>query len=344
MKKIILLLSMIFMLAACGGKGDKEKANNVLYVYEWADYIPKQIFEKFEKETGIKVVEDIYSSNEEMFAKLKAGGKGYDLVIPSTDYAEIMMNEGMLEKIDKNQIPNFKNIDPIVLDKLHYFDKDNNYAVPYVMGATVIAVNKKYVKDYPRDYTIFERKDLAGRMTLLDDMREVMTSALGTLGYPQNTTSEKEIAQAADLVKQWKKNIAKFDSESYGKGFANGDFWVVQGYAENIYVELDPDQKKDTDFIIPEKGGTSYIDSFVLLKDSKNKEAAYKFLNFINEPENYALICDHLGLPSINVPARKLVTKKPMYTIEDLKNTQTLRDIKSTLDLQNKYWQQILVD
>ncbi|MGL4308027.1 extracellular solute-binding protein [Cetobacterium sp. SF1] len=343
MKKILFLLSLIFMLVGCGSK-EEDKANNVLYVYEWADYIPQQLFEKFQKETGIKVVEDIYSSNEEMFAKLKAGGKGYDLVIPSTDYAEIMMNEGMLDKIDKSKMPNFKNIDPIVLDKLHYFDKNNDYAVPYVMGATVIAVNKDQVKDYPRDYTIFGRTDLAGRMTLLDDMREVMTSALGTLGYPQNTTDEKAIAQAADLVKQWKKNIAKFDSESYGKGFANGDFWVVQGYAENIWVELDDSQRATTDFVIPEKGGTSYIDSFVLLKDSRNKEAAYKFLNFIQEPENYALICDHLGLPSINVPARELIKTKPMYTIEELKNTETLRDIKSTLDLQNKYWQQILVD
>ncbi|WP_370521043.1 extracellular solute-binding protein [Cetobacterium sp. 2A] len=167
------------------------------------------MFDNFEKETGIKVIEDIYSSNEEMFAKLKAGGKGYDIVTPSTDYVEILMNENMLEKLDKSKLPTFDNIDPMVLEKIQYFDKDNSYAVPYIMGSTGIAVNTKYVKDYPRDYTIYERTDLAGRMTLLDDMREVLTSALGTLGYSQTIEDETAIAQASDLVKKWKKNIAK---------------------------------------------------------------------------------------------------------------------------------------
>lgn len=344
MKKFILLVSLLVLFIACGKEENSSKDSQVLYLYDWADYIPKEIFENFQKETGIKVVEDIYSSNEEMFAKLKAGGKGYDIVVPSTDYVEILMNDGMLEKLDKSKISTFENIDPMVLEKMQYFDKNNEYGVPYVMGATVIAVNKDYVKDYPRDYTIFERSDLAGRMTLLDDMREVMTSALGTLGYPQTVQDEKAISDAAELVKKWKKNIAKFDSESYGKGFANGDFWVVHGYAENIFLELDDEQREKVDIIIPEKGGTSYIDSFAILKDAPNKDAAYKFIEFIHRPENYKVVAEHLGLPSINVPARDYIGTEPMYEIDDLKNTEILRDIKSTLDIQNKYWQQIMVD
>jgi spermidine/putrescine transport system substrate-binding protein len=334
------------MFVACGSDSDKKTGQDgqVLYLYGWADYIPKELYEKFEDETGIKVVEDIYSSNEEMFAKLKAGGAGYDIVMPSTDYAEILINENMAEKLDKDQIFGLENIDPMVMKKLEYFDKGNEYVVPYVMGATGIAVNKNYVKDYPQDYTIFNRKDLAGRMTLLDDMREVMTSALGTLGYPQTTTDENVIAEAAEMVKGWKKNIAKFDSESFGKGFANEDFWVVQGYAENIYQELDEDQRANTDFIIPEKGATAYIDSFVILVDSKNKENAHKFLSFIHQPENYKVVAEHLELPSINLPARELVEVEPLYPIEKLENAQILRDIKDTLELQNKYWQEIMVD
>lgn len=344
MKKLITLLSLTFLLFACGDKDSaKKNDDNKLYVYAWADFIPKEVYEKFEKETGIKVVEDIYSSNEEMFAKLKAGAKGYDILMPSTDYVEILNNEGMIEHLDKSKISTFENIDPIVLEKVQYFDKDNVMSIPYAMGATGIIVNKEKVKDYPRDFSIYQRNDLKGRMTLLDDMREVMTSALLTLGYKQDTTNEKEVAEAAELVKQWKKNIVKFDAESFGKGFSTGEFWVVHGYADNVYRELDDEQRENTDFIIPEKGGVSYIDSLVITKDSKNKENAYKFLEFIHRPEIYAEIADILEIPSINIPAKGKMETTPLYEIEDLKNTEILRDVKNALPIQNKYWQQVLV-
>lgn len=341
MKKIFALITLIFTFLGCG----KEKRDpNTLYLYGWSYYIPSSIYEKFEKETGIKVVEDIYSSNEEMFTKLKAGGTGYDIVMPSTDFTEILKNEGMISKLDKSKLPNLKNIDPFVFEKMRYFDPNNEYAVPYVMGATVIAVNTKYVKDFPEDFTIFNNPAYKGKMTLLDDMREVMSSALGTLGFSQTEKDPNNISKAAELVKSWKKNIAKFDAESFGKGFANEDFWVVHCYPDNVLNELTPEQKKYTKFIIPKKGGTSYIDSFVILSSAPNKEAAYKFIDFIHRPDNYAIIVDYLQAPSINIPARKLRKNKPLYTIEDLKNTEILKDIKDTLDIQNQYWQEILID
>ncbi|MGL5354972.1 MAG: extracellular solute-binding protein [Cetobacterium sp.] len=342
MKKILTLLSFIFLLFSCGK--EKQKNENILYLYGWADYIPAKIYEDFQKETGIKVIEDIYSSNEEMFAKIKAGGTGYDILTPSTDYAEILMNDGMIEKLDKTKLPSLKNIDSMVFEKLQYFDANNDYAFPFAMGATIIAVNTKYVKDFPKDFSIYNNPAYKGKMTLLDDMREVMTSALGMLGHPQTTEDEAAIANAAKLVKEWKKNIAKFDSESFGKGFANEEFWVVHCYPDNVLNELTEEQLKTTEFIIPEKGGTSYIDSFVIPKTAPNKEGAYKFLDFIQRPENYKLIAEHLKIPSINVPARELISENPLYSIEDLSHTQILRDIKNTLDIQSKYWQEVLID
>lgn len=337
-----MLLTLPFLLLACGGNSSK-KNDKVLYVYAWADFIPKEVYQEFEKETGIKVIEDIYSSNEEMFAKLKAGAKGYDILMPSTDYVEILNNEGMIEHLDKSKISTLENIDPLVLEKVQYFDKENVMSVPYAMGATGIMVNKEHVKDYPRDFSIFLREDLKGRMTLLDDMREVMTSALLTLGYEADTMVEAEISAAAELVKQWKKNIVKFDADSFGKGFATGEFYVVHGYSDNVYRELDDEQRENTDFIIPEIGGVSYIDSLVITKGSKNMENAYKFLEFIHKPEVYAMIADELEIPSINIPAKELMESTPLYEIEDLKNTEILRDIKNALPIQNRYWQQVLV-
>ena len=349
LKKSLAVSLLTLAFIGCGnneaesGTETSPKADykNAVYLYSWTEYIPPEIFEMFEKETGIKVVEDIYSTNEEMFTKLKAGAVGYDIVVPSPDYAEIMMNEKMLSPIDKNKISTYGNIDKRVLEKLESFDKGNNYAVPYTMSATIIAVNKEKVKDYPRDYTIYDRKDLKGRMSLLDDMKEVLIAGLGMAGYSQDTDSEEGMRKAADMIIGWKDNIAKFDSESFGKNFASGDFWVVQGYAENIYMELTDEQIENTDFVVPQKGGSASIDSFVILETSKNKDNAHKFIEFIHRPEIYALVADYLMLPSINVPAVEFMEEEPLFTLDDLQNAELLKDTTPTLELQNRYWEEI---
>ena len=340
MKKIFLMLLSIFTLISCGESRDE----NTLYVYSWADYIPQFVYSDFEAETGIKVVEDIYSSNEEMYTKIKAGGEGYDIIMPSADYYEIMMKEDMLAKLDKTQLENIQYIDDVYMAKLREFDPENDYGVPYMRGITCIAVNKKFVKDYPKDYTIYNREDLAGRMTLLDDMREVLVPALALNGYKQDADSVEAMDKAKATILDWKKNIAKFDSESYGKGFANGDFWVVQGYPDNIYRELSEEDRENVDFIIPPgEQGYSSIDSFVILKDSKNYDKALQFINYIHRPDVYAKISDAIEIPSINLKADKLVTRKPLYDVSKTKDAQLLRDIGDKLDIQNKYWQEILI-
>ena len=340
MKKIFLMLLSIFTLISCGESRDE----NTLYVYSWADYIPQFVYSDFKAETGIKVVEDIYSSNEEMYTKIKAGGEGYDIIMPSADYYEIMMKEDMLAKLDKTQLENIQYIDDVYMAKLREFDPENDYGGPYMRGITCIAVNKKFVKDYPKDYTIYNREDLAGRMTLLDDMREVLVPALALNGYKQDADSVEAMDKAKATILDWKKNIAKFDSESYGKGFANGDFWVVQGYPDNIYRELSEEDRENVDFIIPPgEQGYSSIDSFVILKDSKNYDKALQFINYIHRPDVYAKISDAIEIPSINLEADKLVTKKPLYDVSKTKDAQLLRDIGDKLDIQNKYWQEILI-
>ena len=340
MKKIFLMLLSIFTLISCGESRDE----NTLYVYSWADYIPQFVYSDFEAETGIKVVEDIYSSNEEMYTKIKAGGEGYDIIMPSADYYEIMMKEDMLAKLDKAQLENIQYIDDVYMAKLREFDPENDYGVPYMRGITCIAVNNKFVKDYQKDYTIYNREDLAGRMTLLDDMREVLVPALALNGYKQDADSVEAMDKAKATILDWKKNIAKFDSESYGKGFANGDFWVVQGYPDNIYRELSEEDRENVDFIIPPgEQGYSSIDSFVILKDSKNYDKALQFINYIHRPDVYAKISDAIEIPSINLEADKLVTKKPLYDVSKTKDAQLLRDIGDKLDIQNKYWQEILI-
>ena len=286
---------------------------------------------------------DNFASNEEMYTKLKAGGSGYDITFPSADYVSIMIKEGMLEKLDKTKIPNIAQLDPYFVSRIA-FDKGNLYSVPYVMGAAGIIVNKDKVKNYPKNYHIYENAALKGRMTMLDEMREVMGAALKTLGYSVNSTNEAELLKAKDLVLKWKANIQKYDSESFAKGFASGEFWVVQGYGENVYKEADENMKKNIDFIIADTGGTMYMDNLVILKDAKNKELAYKFINFIHEPSVYARICDDFRFPSINIAARGLIKEQPYYSFESLKKCELQEDLGDKIDLWNTIWQQIRLE
>jgi spermidine/putrescine transport system substrate-binding protein len=324
------------------GQAKKTDAQQTLYIYNWTYYIPDQVVKDFEKEYNAKVVYDMYASNEEMFTKLKAGGSGYDLVFPSGDYVSIMIKENMLEQIDRAKVPNFKNLDPAVLAKIH-FDEGSKYSVPYMMGAAGVAVNKKHVPNFDKSWSLFNREDLKGRMTMLDDMREVLGAALKSLGYSVNTKNLDELEKAKELVKQWKTKIVKFDAESFGKGFAAGEFWVVQGYQENIFLELDESARKDVEFFIPKEGSAMYMDNMVLLKNAKNKELAYTFMNYIHEPKVYAQIVDFLMLPSINVPARDIRTKKPNYEIADLDRSEFKEDLGESLNEYNQVWQKIIV-
>uniref|UniRef100_UPI004056E81D extracellular solute-binding protein n=1 Tax=Candidatus Electronema sp. TaxID=2698783 RepID=UPI004056E81D len=354
MKKLsLLLLSAAALCLSVQGCSDSKKeeqapskdksAEQKLFVYNWTYYIPDQVVRDFEKAYNVKVVYDMYASNEEMFTKLKAGGGGYDLVFPSGDYVSIMIKENMLEPIDKNKMPNFVNIDPAVLNKIN-FDTGNKYSVPYMMGAAGVAVNTKEVPaGFDKSWSIFNRDDLKGRMTMLDDMREVLGAALKSLGYSVNTKNVEELKKAKDLVKQWKSKIVKFDAESFAKGFAAGDFLVVQGYAENVFLELDEEAKKNVSFFIPKEGSAMYMDSMVLLKNAKNKELAYTFMNYIHKPEVYAQVADFLMLPSINVPARDIRKVKPNYEIADLERSEFKEDLGDMLKDYNQIWQEIIV-
>jgi len=336
---IALALCLAASLASCSAKPKS------LYIFNWTYYTPDTVIEKFEKEYGCKVVYDSFDSNETMFAKLKAGGSSYDIVFPSADYVSIMAKEGMLAPIDKTKLKNWKNIDPAVLQRSKDYDPDNKYSVPYYMGAAGVAVNKTKVKGYEKSWSIFTRKDLAEKMTMLDDMREVMGDALAFLGKSVNTADEAEIQAAKKLVNEgWKPNLLKFDAEAFAKLFANGETWVAQGYAESIFEEYDAAKRGDVDFFIPKEGGPLYIDSMVMLKNSKNQDLAMKFIDFIHRPEIYAEFCDAFGFPATaNVPARDLKKGNMWYKAEDLANCELKLDVGENLPKYDAAWQEIKV-
>ncbi|MDR1748041.1 MAG: extracellular solute-binding protein [Spirochaetaceae bacterium] len=338
---VVSVLGALLLVTAFSGC--KKNDGKTLYFYNWTYYTPDSVIEKFEQEFGVKVVLDFYSTNEDMYAKLKAGGSGYDIVVPSQDYVAIMIEEGMLQKIDHSQFPNSQYVSDLVLEKATY-DPMMEYSVPYFMGAAGIAVNKTRVSDYEHSWDIFARTDLKGRMAMLDDMREVTGDALAYLGYSVNSLDDVQLEEAKNLIiNQWKPNLVKFDAEGIGKSFSSGEFWVVQGYAEQVFEELDESKWGDVDFFIPQdEGGPMYIDSLCILKKAKNYDLAMEFINFIHRPEIYAEFVDYFRFPpTANSAAAGYMKTIPHYSAENLVNCEIKEDLGVGLDKYNRIWQDI---
>lgn len=335
-----------FLLAACVAalvfSGCAKNDGKTLYLFNWTYYTPESVIAQFEEEFGVRVKVDSFASNEEMFAKLKAGATGYDIVFPSQDYVSIMMKEGMLREIDKSRIPNLRYISPLVLEKAAY-DPDMTHSVPYYMGAAGVAVNTAKVADYERSWSIFARKDLKGRMSMMDDMREVIGDALACLGHSVNSLDDAQLDEARSLiVNDWKPNLVKFDAEGFGKSFAEGDFWVVQGYAEVVRGEVTDAEWENVDFFIPEEGGPMYIDSMCILKGARNYDLALEFINFIHRPEIYAKFLDEFRFPpSVNTEAERHMTVTPMYDADEMAGCQIKEDLGEGLMKYDAIWQEI---
>lgn len=190
---------------------------------------------------------------------------------------------------------------------------------------------------------LFSNPVIANRCTMLDDMREVLGAALKTLGYSVNSKDTAQLYKARDLVLKWKKNIVKFDAESFAKGFAAGEFRAVHAYAENVFREYDSTRTADVDFFIPKEGGPMYMDNMVILKDAPHKDLAYAFINYVHTPEVFARIVDYLGYPCINAAARKYCTRKPNYELSELSRCELKEDLGPSLELYNKVWEEIRI-
>lgn len=266
-----------FLLTSCAPK------KPVLHVYIWSDYLADGLVEEFAAANDCEVIVDVYDSNEVMHAKLKGGATGYDVVFPSSYVVRIMAEEGLLQKLNHANIPNIKNLDPIFVGTVS-IDKKMVYSIPYMTGATGIAYRSDEVSNFDPSWTMFERQDLAGRMTLLDDYREVLGSALKVLGHSLNTTDEAAIEAAADLVIEWKRNIAQFASEAFKAGIASKEFHVVQAWGGDIQQIIDANEDPNIAFSLPREGFPMWEDTMAIPTGADNVELAEKFMNFLHDP------------------------------------------------------------
>jgi spermidine/putrescine transport system substrate-binding protein len=247
----------------------------------WSNYINPTLLETFEKKYGVKVQVSNYSSNEELLAKLQAGASGYDVAVPSDYMVYVMSKLGVLQKIDRNQLGNFKLVGSKYLKKS--FDPENSYSVPYHWGTTGIAINKSLYKGNVKGWkTFFESADLGGRFSLLDDPRETIGAALKALGYSMNSKSPKELQEAKQLLLSARKKIKAFTSEPK-MSLIHGELAVTHTYMVDAYQAKKEQPKSEIVYIIPEEGGTFWIDSLVVPKGAAHPKQAHQLIDFLLE-------------------------------------------------------------
>lgn len=345
MKKVILLLSMLVLALACSGKKTGGVDSKELNIYTWTYFIPQEVIDNFEKETGIKVNLSYYDSNDVMMTKLMSGAKGFDIVSPSTDFVDILIKNGLLEKLDKSKLgKTFENFDESLnlMELSKIYDDGLQYSIPYSYNATGIAVNKKFMKDYPKSFDIFGLTQYKGKMTMLDDGRETLGATLQYLGYSSDSVNDKELEEAKNKLIEWKRNLAKFDATTFGKSVATGEFYAAHGYAENVFGELEEADYPNFDYFIP-KGAMMYIDSMAIVKNSSNKENAYKFLEYLYRPENFVKVFEQFKAPSVikgveaNTKVKAIVNKEQL--VENSKLPGALSD--EAKEKHDKIWNEV---
>ncbi len=300
MKLALTLLSAGAVALAASSCGQKKQA---LHVYNWGDYIDPEIVKQFEKEFNCEVKMDFFDSNESMYAKIKAGGGGYDVLVPSSYFADIMFKQKMIRSFDKAKLPNLANIDPEYLSKA--VDSKMEYCVPYLISFTGIGYNKEKVKDFKPSWSIFDDASIKGRCVLLNDPREGLGAALRYLGFSLNTVKQDEIDKAVKVLLQWKRNIAKFDVDEAKRGLASGEFWLIQNYNGDTLQAKE--ENAALEFVIPNEGSSFSADTMVIPVDAPNADLAYAFVNFVHKPEIAAKNMRFTKYLSPNLPAMKLL-------------------------------------
>ena len=278
------LAAFALLTLGCGSR------KPVLSVYTWSDYIKPSLVKRFEREQGCRVVIDTFESNEAMYAKLKAGASGYDLLTPSSYMVSLMNAQGLIRRLDHALLPNLSHIDPDFLALA--IDKTMDHSVPYMITNTGIAYLEGRVPDVVPSWRMFGRTDLRGRMTMFNDMRETIGAGLKCLGYSLNSTDPAELAEAEKLLLEWKKNLAKFDNEQYKIGLASGEFLLVHAWSGDVFQVRK--ENPAVRFFVPEEGTVISCDDLVIPAGARETALAHAFINFLLDPavaaENTAVV------------------------------------------------------
>ena len=313
-----LAASLLVALTAIAPAEDK-----VVNVYNWSDYIDEQVLEDFTKETGIKVVYDVYDNNEIVETKLLAGGSGYDIVVPSASNMARLREAGTLQKLDKSKIPNLVHAWPEITSRLEVYDPGNEYAVNYMWGTTGIGYNVDKIAaimpDAPVDsWDMIFKPEIVSKFAdcgvyLLDTPEEMIPAALNYLGLDPDSKDTGDITKAAELLKSIRPYVQKFDSSEYINALANGDICLAVGYSGDVLQARDRAAEADAgvtvEYVIPEEGALMWFDSFIIPVDAPHPDAAHQFINFMMRPESAAANSNYVYYANGNIDSQPMLNE-----------------------------------
>jgi spermidine/putrescine transport system substrate-binding protein len=314
----------------------------------WSHYIPPELLEDFTNKTGIRVQVSNYSSNEELLAKLQAGASGYDVAVPSDYMVFAMSHLGLLVELAHSQLPNMASLDSRFLKR--NFDPANRYSVPYDWGTTGIAVNTKLYPSSLKSWKeLFEKEDLKGGFSLLDDAREVLGAALKSLGYSLNSKNLAELKQAQSLVLKARRRVKAYTSEPLTP-LVNGEFAVAHIFMSDALQARKQIQKTPNgslEYLIPAEGGTLWIDNLVIPKGALHIQEAYQLINFLLQGSSNAKTVMSVFVAPANRDALQLLPlelrKDPaLFPSESaLAHCEMIEDLGEFLPVWDRLWTEI---
>lgn len=308
MKKLIALGLCTCMTAALlSGCGSANKyPNGKVYVYNWGEYIDPETLDMFEKETGIQVIYDEFDTNETMYPKVEAGASNYDVVCPSDYMIQKMIDNDLLQELTWDNIPNAKaNIGAQYYEQSEAFDPGNRYAVPYCWGTVGILYNKTMVDEPVTSWSILWDEKYADSILMQDSVRDLFMVGLKSLGYSMNSTDEKELNEAKDLLIQQKPLVQAYVIDQVrDKMIGNEAALGVIYSGEAIFTQR---ENPDLEYVIPKEGTNVWIDGWVIPKNAENVENAEKFIDFMCRGDIALLNFDYITYSTPNTAAQALI-------------------------------------
>ncbi len=318
-RKILLSTSMIVL----GLAGAANSQDRVVNVFNWSDYIDASIIEDFTKETGIKVVYDVFDSNEILETKLLAGSSGYDVVVPTGTFLARQIQAGVFQKLDKAKLPNLSNMWDMVAERTAHYDPGNEYSINYMWGTTGIGYNKAKIKErlgldkIDSWDVVFKPENIAKLndcgVFMLDSASDILPTALNYLGLEPDAKDAETLAKAEELMMAIRPNIRKFHSSEYINALANGDICVAIGWSGDIFQARDraaeAKQGVEIDYVVPKEGAYMWFDQMAVPADAKNLAEAHEFLNYIMRPDVAAKASNYIIYANGNKASQEFIDK-----------------------------------
>jgi putrescine transport system substrate-binding protein len=295
----------------------------VVNVYNWSDYIDESIIEDFIKETGIKVVYDVFDSNEILETKLLAGGTGYDIVVPTGAFLARQIEAGVFQKLDKSKLPNLANMWDVVSERTTKYDPGNEYSINYMWGTVGIGYNVKKVQEAlgiekVDSWDVFFNPEKLSKLAdcgvyVLDSPSDILPTTLKYLGLDPESTSAEDFGKAEEAMMKIRPFIRKFHSSEYINALANGDICLAVGWSGDVFQARDraaeADQGVVVDYVVPQEGAEMWFDQMAIPADAKHLDEAHAFLNYIMKPEVIAKASNYVYYANGNKASQAFIEK-----------------------------------